>query len=270
MENPFSLKDKVIVVTGATGVLGHSFINSIAEAGGIVGVLGRNEAVANERTESIIKNGGKAVALIADVTSEAQLTAARDKILSEYGRIDGLVNGAGGNRPSAVVQPGDDIFKLNMEGMKEVMDLNLMGTLIPTQIFGPSLVESKGSIVNISSVSAQRTLTRVMGYSLAKAAIDSYTKWFAVELANRYGDAVRMNAIVPGFFLTEQNRTLLTTEDGGYTDRGNTILKQTPFKRFGNAEELSGCLVWLLSDASRFVTGSTINIDGGFNAFSGV
>ncbi|MFD2161313.1 SDR family oxidoreductase [Paradesertivirga mongoliensis] len=270
MENPFSLKDKVIVVTGATGVLGHSFINSIAEAGGIVGVLGRNEAVAKERTEAIIKKGGKAVALIADVTSEAQLTAARDKMLSEYGRIDGLVNGAGGNRPSAVVQPGDDIFKLNMEGMKEVMDLNLMGTLIPTQIFGPSLVESKGSIVNISSVSAQRTLTRVMGYSLAKAAIDSYTKWFAVELANRYGDAVRMNAIVPGFFLTEQNRTLLTTEDGGYTDRGNTILKQTPFKRFGNAEELSGCLVWLLSDASRFVTGSIINIDGGFNAFSGV
>jgi NAD(P)-dependent dehydrogenase (short-subunit alcohol dehydrogenase family) len=157
-----------------------------------------------------------------------------------------------------------------MDAMRDVMELNLMGTLVPTQVFGPALVESKGSIVNISSVSAQRTLTRVMGYSLAKAAIDSYTKWFAVELANRYGDAVRMNAIVPGFFLTEQNRTLLTKEDGGYTDRGNTILTQTPFKRFGDADELSGCLLWLLSDASKFVTGSIVNIDGGFNAFSGV
>ncbi|MBC7912636.1 MAG: SDR family oxidoreductase [Pyrinomonadaceae bacterium] len=270
MNNQFSLKDKVIIVTGATGVLGHSFINNIAEAEGIVGVLGRNEAVANERVSNIIQNGGRAVSLIADVTNEEQLIAARDKILNEYGRIDGLVNGAGGNRPTGIVQPGDDIFKLNMDGMKEVMDLNLMGTLIPTQVFGPSLVESKGSIVNISSVSAQRTLTRVMGYSLAKAAVDCYTKWFAVELANRYGDAVRMNAIVPGFFLTEQNRTLLTTEEGGYTDRGNTILKQTPFKRFGKADELGGCLVWLLSDASKFVTGTVVNIDGGFNAFSGV
>lgn len=270
MDNPFSLHNKIIVVTGATGVLGHSFINSIAQAGGTVGVLGRNDAVAHERVEQIIQNGGRAIALIADVTSEEQLKTARDKMIDTYGRIDGLVNGAGGNRPGGIVQPGDDIFKLNMEGMREVMDLNLMGTLIPTQIFGPSLVESKGSIVNISSVSAQRTLTRVMGYSMAKAAIDSYTKWFAVELANRYGDAVRMNAIVPGFFLTDQNRTLLTTEDGGYTDRGNTILRQTPFKRFGNADELSGCLIWLLSDASRFVTGTIVNVDGGFNASSGV
>ena len=270
MENPFSLQDKVIIVTGATGVLGHAFINSIAEAGGIVGVLGRNEAVANERVASIVANGGKAIALIADVMSEEQLIAAREKTLKEYGRIDGLVNGAGGNRPGGIVQPADDIFKLSMDGMKEVMDLNLMGTLLATQVFGPSLVENKGSIVNISSVSAQRTLTRVMGYSLAKAAIDCYTKWFAVELANRYGDAVRMNAIVPGFFLTEQNKTLLTTEEGGYTDRGNTILKQTPFKRFGKADELSGCLVWLLSDASKFVTGTIVNVDGGFNAFSGV
>lgn len=270
MENPFSLQDKIIIVTGATGVLGHSFINSIAKAGGTVGVLGRNEAVANERVGQIIKNGGKAIALIADVTNEEQLKAARDKVIDVYGVIDGLVNGAGGNRPGGIVQPYDDIFKLSMDGMKEVMDLNLMGTLIPTQIFGPSIVQSKGSIVNISSVSAQRTLTRVMGYSLAKAAIESYTKWFAVELANRYGDAVRMNAIVPGFFLTEQNRTLLTTEDGGYTNRGNTILRQTPFKRFGDADELCGCLLWLLSDASKFVTGTIVNVDGGFNAFSGV
>ncbi|HEX8378735.1 MAG TPA: SDR family oxidoreductase [Pedobacter sp.] len=270
MQDQFSLKDKVVIVTGATGVLGHGFINSIAQAGGIVGVMGRNEEVANARTVEIIANGGQAVALIADVTNESQLVAARDKMLTQFGHIDGLVNGAGGNRPGGVVQPADDIFKLNMDGLKEVMDLNLMGTLIPTQIFGPELVKSKGSIVNISSVSAQRALTRVLGYSLAKSAIDSYTKWFAVELANRYGDAVRMNAIVPGFFLTEQNRTLLTNEDGSFTDRGNTIIRQTPFNRFGQADELTGCLTWLLSDGSKFVTGTIINIDGGFGAFSGV
>ena len=270
MENQFSLKDKVIVVTGATGVLGEAFINSIADAGGIVGVLGRNETVANERVATIIRNGGKAIALIADVMNEEQLMAAREKLLKEYGRIDGLVNGAGGNRPAGVLQPQDDIFKLSIDGMKEVMELNLWGTLLPTQIFGPSLVESKGSIVNISSMSAQRALTRVMGYSLAKAAVDCYTRWFAVELANRYGDAVRMNAIAPGFFLTEQNRTLLTTEDGGYTDRGGQVIKQTPFNRFGNADELTGCLIWLLSDASKFVTGTVVNIDGGFSVFSGV
>lgn len=270
MENRFSLKDKVIIVTGATGILGHAFAIAIAEAGGIVGVLGRNETVANQRVEEIRSSGGQAISLIADVTSESQLVAARDKALAAYGRIDGLVNGAGGNIAKAVIQPGEDIFNVSIDALRQVVDLNLFGTVIPTQIFGSEIVKNRGSIVNISSVAAQSALTRVMGYSMAKSAIDSYTKWFATELANRYKDAVRMNAIVPGFFLTEQNRTLLTNEDGSYTDRGNTILRQTPFKRFGNADELSGCLVWLLSDASRFVTGTTVTIDGGFCAFSGV
>jgi len=270
MSDKFSVKDKVIVVTGATGILGHSFINSIAEAGGIVAVLGRNEAVANERVAQIVASGGRAVALIADVLNEEQLVAARQKLLDKYGKIDGLVNAAGGNRPGGVLKPEDDIFNLSIEGMKEVMDLNLWGTLLPTQIFGPSLATTKGSIVNISSMSSQRAITKVMGYSLAKAAIDCYTKWFAVELANRYGDSIRMNAIAPGFFLTEQNRTLLTNDDNTYTDRGNLVIKQTPFKRFGDPDELTGCLIWLLSDASKFVTGTVVNIDGGFSVFSGV
>ena len=270
MKNLFTLEGKVIVVTGATGILGSSFINGIAEAGGTVGVLGRNEKVAQERAAAIVEKGGKAMALIADVMNEQQLIAAQEKLLTEYGRIDGLVNGAGGNRPEGVLPPGGDIFNLNMQGMKDVMELNLWGTLLPTQIFGKALVESQGSIVNISSMSAQRAITRVMGYSLAKAAVDCYTKWFAVELANRYGDAVRMNAIAPGFFLTEQNRTLLTNEDGGYTERGNLVIKQTPYKRFGHPNELIGCLVWLLSDASKFVTGTVINVDGGFSVNSGV
>jgi NAD(P)-dependent dehydrogenase (short-subunit alcohol dehydrogenase family) len=268
----FTLKGKVIVVTGATGILGEAFVNGIAEAGGIVCVLGRNEKVANERVDAIIRNGGEAVAVIADVTNESDLIAARTLILSKYGKIDGLVNAAGGNMPDAVIQPDQDIFKLNMDALQQVMNLNLFGTLLPTQVFGEAIKnnEESGSIVNISSVATEQALTKVLGYSLAKAAIDSYTKWFSVELSRRYGDKIRMNSIVPGFFLTEQNRTLLTNSDGSLTERGNLIIQNTPFKRFGNPEELVGALVWLLSDASKFATGSKVTLDGGFTIFSGV
>jgi NAD(P)-dependent dehydrogenase (short-subunit alcohol dehydrogenase family) len=271
MSNRFSLRDKVIIVTGATGVLGHSFINALANEGAIVGVLGRNEKVANERVKAIIENGGKAIALIADVINEAQLIAAKEKILNEFGSIDGLVNAAGGNMPDAVVSPDKDIFQLNLVALKQVMDLNLFGTVLPTQIFGEAISkQGKGSIVNISSMASQRVITKVLGYSMAKSAIDSYTKWFAVELAKRYGDSIRMNAIAPGFFLTEQNRTLLTNGNGTMTERGNLVIKNTPFNRFGDAEELIGALLWLLSDASKFVTGTVVNVDGGFSIFSGV
>jgi NAD(P)-dependent dehydrogenase (short-subunit alcohol dehydrogenase family) len=272
LETDFTLKGKVIVVTGATGILGEAMINGIAAAGGIVCVLGRNEKVANERTQIIIKNGGEALALIADVTIESDLIKARDIVLSKYGKIDGLVNAAGGNMPEAVIQSDQDIFKLNMDALQKVMNLNLFGTLLPTQIFGEAIKnnEGVGSIVNISSVATEQAITKVLGYSLAKSAIDSYTKWFSVELAKRYGDKIRMNSIVPGFFLTEQNRTLLTNPDGSLTERGNLIIANTPYKRFGNPEELIGALVWLLSDASKFATGSKVTIDGGFTIFSGV
>lgn len=271
MKNDFSLKGKVIVVTGATGILGEAFVNGIANAGGIVGVLGRNEKVANERVASIVKHGGEAVALIADVTNEQDLINAREKLLSKYGKIDGLVNAAGGNLPDAVIQPGQDVFQLNMPALQQVMNLNLFGTILPTQIFGEAIKNvGTGSIVNISSVTADHAVTRVLGYSLAKSAIDSYTKWFAVELAKRFGDKIRMNSIAPGFFLTEQNRTLLTNADGSLTERGNLIIQNTPYSRFGNPEELIGALVWLLSDASKFVTGTKIIVDGGFSVYSGV
>lgn len=271
MDDIFCLKDKVIVVTGATGVLGESFVDAIADAGGTVGILGRKAEIAEQRAEAINNRGGKAVALVADVMNEEQLQAANKKMLDQFGKIDGLVNGAGGNRPGGVLQPGADIFDLQIDGMKEVMELNLWGTLLPTQVFGRSIAKmGKGSIVNISSMTAQRAVTRVLGYSIAKAAVECYTKWFSVEMANRHGDSIRMNAIAPGFFLTEQNRTLLTNEDGSYTDRGGQVIKQTPFKRFGAANELKGALVWLLSDASQFVTGTVINIDGGFSVFGGV
>ena len=270
MNAQFSLQGKAVIVTGGTGILGNSFIKGIAAAGGAIGILGRNEEVAQARAAAINQAGGKAIALIADVMQEAQLNAARDKMLEAFGRIDGLVNGAGGNMPEGVVPPGGDIFSLNMEGMRKVMDLNLYGTLISTQVFGRTIAENGGSIVNISSVSSTSAITRVLGYSMGKSAIDSYTRWFALELANRYGDKVRMNALVPGFFLTEQNRSLLTNPDGSFTSRGELIVQNTPFKRLGDPDELIGALVWLLSDASSFVTGTTINVDGGFLAFSGV
>ena len=267
----FSLKNKVIIVTGGTGILGNSFVNAIVEAGGAVGILGRNEKVATERAEAINKNGGNALALVADAMDEKQLVAAKEKALAHFGKIDGLVNGAGGNSPEGVLMPGEDIFSMNLQGMKKVMDLNLWGTIIPTHVFGEAIAKTgKGSIVNISSMNSKRATTRVLGYNMGKAAMDCFNQWYAVELANRYGDKIRMNAIAPGFFLTEQNRNLLTKPEGGYTERGGLVICQTPFKRFGNPDELKGALVWLLSDASEFVTGAMICVDGGYSIFSGV
>lgn len=267
----FSLTNKVIIVTGGTGILGNAFVNAIVEAGGTVGILGRKESVAAERADAINANGGKAIALVADVLDEQQLTAAKDKVLQAYGKIDGLVNAAGGNMPEGVLQPEESVFSMNIEGMKKVMDINLWGTVIPTQVFGDAIAKSgRGSIVNISSMNSKRAITKVLGYNMGKAAVDCYTQWFAVELARRYGDAVRMNALAPGFFLTEQNRYLLTKKEGGYTERGELVIRQTPFRRFGQPDELQGALVWLLSDASQFVTGAMICVDGGFSIFGGV
>ena len=271
MEPNFSLAGKVIVVTGGTGVLGGAFVEAIAAAGGVVGILGRNEKIANERANAINQKGGQALALIADVTNESQLESACQQMLAAFGKIDGLVNAAGGNMPDAVVQPDQDVFQLNFQALQDVMQLNLMGTVMPTQVFGKAIKKNgSGSIVNISSVVSQLAITKVLGYSMAKSAIDSYTQWFALELANRFGDAIRMNSIAPGFFLTEQNKTLLTNTDGSLTERGQLVIQNTPFKRFGNPEELVGALIWLLSDASKYVTGSKITVDGGFTVFGGV
>jgi NAD(P)-dependent dehydrogenase (short-subunit alcohol dehydrogenase family) len=269
--NQFSLEGKAVVVTGGTGILGHAFVQAIAEAGGAVGILGRNEAVAEERAGAINQSGGKAVALVADVLNKEQLAAARQKMLNTFGQIDGLVNAAGGNMPEGVLQPEEDLFSMNITGMKKVLDINLWGTILPTQVFGSALADSgRGSIVNISSMNSKRAITKVLGYNMGKAAVDCYTQWFAVELANRYGDKIRMNALAPGFFLTEQNRYLLTRAEGGYTPRGEAVIRQTPFRRFGHPDELKGALVWLLGDASQFVTGAMICVDGGFSIFGGV
>jgi len=269
--NNYSLEGKVIVVTGGTGILGNAFVDAIVEAGGAVGILGRKKEVAEERAAAINAKGGKAIALVADVLKVDELEAAKKKVLDAFGKIDGLVNAAGGNMPEGVLQPNEDIFSMNIQGMQRTLDINLWGTVIPTQVFGEAIAKTgKGSIVNISSMNSKRAITKVLGYNMGKAAVDCYNQWFAVELANRYGDKIRMNALAPGFFLTEQNRYLLTKKEGGYTERGEAVIKQTPFKRFGNPDELQGALVWLLSDASAFVTGSMICVDGGFSIFGGV
>ena len=267
----FSLRDKVIVVTGGTGILGESFIKAIAQAGGKIAILGRNSEKAAERVKMAEEIGAKAVSIIVDVMDEKDVIRAKNEILEHFGTIDGLVNAAGGNIPGATVAPEQDLFDVKISDTIKAIELNLYGTMIPTQVFGQVIAEKgKGSIINISSLAASRSITRVLGYTVAKHGIDGYTKWMATELSLRYGDKVRINAIAPGVFLTDQNRTLLTNPDGTFTGRAQKFVNNTPFSRLGEPEELQGAIVYLLSDASGFVNGETIFVDGGFNAWSGV
>jgi NAD(P)-dependent dehydrogenase (short-subunit alcohol dehydrogenase family) len=271
MDGSFSLQGKVVVVTGATGVLGEAFIGSIAAAGGKVVLIGRNREVAEQRAAAVIAGGGDALAVVADVLDKQQLEAGLKQIMDNYGRVDALVNGAGGNIKEAVIDPSADIFSIDIDATRKVFELNLFGSLLPVQVFGHAMVQAGGgSIINISSMASEQVITKVLGYSMAKAAIDNYTRWMSVELANRYGERIRMNAIAPGFFITDQNRALLTNADGSMTPRGQSVINNTPYKRFGKPKELCGALVWLLSDASSFVSGQTIYVDGGFSIFSGV
>jgi NAD(P)-dependent dehydrogenase (short-subunit alcohol dehydrogenase family) len=267
----FSLQDKVIVVTGGTGILGKAFIEGIVSFGGTTVIVGRNEEEGSKRAAEINANGGKALFIKGNVLDEKDMEKVRDITLEQFGGIDGLVNGAGGNMPQGVIQPDQDVFDMNIDGLRQVLDLNLMGTIIPTKIIGAAMAKQNGgSIVNISSVSAKQVITKVLGYSIGKAGVDCFTKWMAVETAKRHGDKIRINSIMPGFFLTEQNRTLLTNPDGSYTERGNLVIKKTPDNRMGKPDELIGALIYLLSDASKFVNGTDIGVDGGFVAFGGV
>lgn len=267
----FSLQDKVCVVTGGTGVLGESFVSAIAEAGGKVAIIGRNKERLKARVELVEKLGAEGLGIIGDVLSEADMIKAKDIILDKWGTIDCLVNAAGGNIKEAVIGPDADLFASDISYTLDAINLNLNGTIIPTHILGRVIAEKgRGAIINIASLSSQVALTRVLGYTVAKSGIVGYTKWMATELALRYGDKVRVNAIAPGVFLTEQNRALVTNPDGSYTSRGQKFVNNTPFGRLGDPNELKGTIVYLLSDASRFVTGKTIYVDGGFTAWSGV
>jgi len=271
MKHLFSVENKIVVITGGTGVLGSVMAKGLAEAGAHVIIIGRRVEAGAKVTGEIQQAGGKASFFQADVLNREELQQVKEKILSTAGTIDILINGAGGNMAGATIPPDKTFFDLDTKAFQQVVDLNLLGTVLPSQIFGEVMAANKkGIIINISSMSAFRPITRVVGYSAAKAAVDNFTQWLAVELAKKVGQGIRVNAIAPGFFLTEQNRALLTNPDGTLTARGNAVINQTPFGRFGEADELVGTLLFLCSDASKFVTGVVVPVDGGFNAFCGV
>ncbi|WFB37558.1 SDR family oxidoreductase [Kiritimatiellota bacterium B12222] len=268
----FDLKDQVAVVTGANGVLISEMAKELAARGCKVALLSRNADKLKDLTATIEAAGGTAIAIAGDVTSQDSLEAAAKTVMDTWGRVDLLVNGAGGNHPDATAMPGKNtFFDLAPEAFKFVTELNLIGTVLPCQIFGKIMKEQQsGNIINISSMTAFKPLTRVVGYAAAKAAVNNFTEWLAVYMAQEVNPAIRVNAIAPGFFLTEQNRFLLTNEDGSLTARGQTIIDHTPQARYGEPEDLLSTLVWLASDGAKFITGIVVPVDGGFQAFSGV
>lgn len=269
-ESLFDLNGKVAVITGGGGILGSSMAISLSQAGVKVAIVNRTleKAVAVAETIGVENN---VLALQGDVTQKISLEDIYDVIIEKWGKIDILINAAGGNMKGATISPEQTFFDLSIEDTDKVLDLNLKGTLLPTLVFGKSMAEQKsGCIINISSMATYSAITRILGYSMAKSGVNIFTKWLAVEMANKYGNGIRVNAVAPGFFLTEQNRSLLTNPDGSYTQRGKTIIDATPFKRFGNPDELNSTVQWLCSDSSSFITGIVIPIDGGFSAFSGV
>ena len=267
----FSLRDRVAIVTGGTGVLGGAMAHGLAAAGAKVAILGRRVELATTVATAITADGGIAMPLPADVLDNGQLIAAREAVLKQWGRLDILINAAGGNSAAATVFNNVTFFNLQQSAIQQMLDLNLMGSILPSQVFGEAMAEAKrGVVLNISSMASLRTLTRVIGYSAAQAAIDNFTRWLAVEMALKYGEGLRVNAIAPGFFVGEQNRAFLLQADGSLTPRGQSIVDHTPMKRFGEPEELIGAAVWLCGDGARFVTGIVVPVDGGFSAFSGV
>ena len=271
MTKLFDLTGKTALITGGTGVLGTAMAKGLADAGANTVILGRRKESGDELVKSIRSQGSRSMFVKADVLNATDLLAAKETVLKEFGTIDILVNAAGGNLPGAVIMPEQNFFDLKMDEFEKVVDLNLTGTVLPSKIFGEEMAKrKKGVIINIASMASLRPITRVVGYSASKAAVDNFTHWLAIEMAKKFGEGIRVNAIAPGFFITEQNRKLLTNPDGTYTLRGESAIRQTPFARFGLPEELVGTLIWLCSDASKFVTGVTVPVDGGFNVFCGV
>jgi NAD(P)-dependent dehydrogenase (short-subunit alcohol dehydrogenase family) len=265
------MKNKVAVITGGNGTLGNAFVKALTGAGARVFILGRNAEKSAAVVANFAKEGHTIEAVQCDVLDEGAVAGAVEEVMSKAGRVDILVNGAGGNRPGATVGPDSSIFELGIEDFRQVNDLNLLGTVIPSIAFAkPMVAQGSGCIVNISSMAALLPISRVVGYSAAKAAVDNFTRWLAVELAAKYGEGIRVNAIAPGFFIAEQNRSLLLEKDGSLTARGNTIIGQTPLKRFGRPEELMSTLLWLCDEQSSFVNGIVVPVDGGFSAFCGV
>lgn len=276
MNSLFNIKGNVIVITGGTGVLGRTIADYLAQQGARVIILGRNEQAGNKIVEDVrlsLSKAGETTGSIefmkTDVMSMDTVQGNCDDILEKFGRVDALLNAAGGNMAGATISPTQNFFDLSADAFQQVLNLNLTGTVIPTQVFlRPMVRQGKGAIVNFSSMAAFRPMTRVCGYAAAKAGISNFTAYMATECAKKFGEGIRVNAIAPGFFITEQNRVLLTNPDGSLTERGNDVVRQTPFGRMGRPEELCGTIHYLVSDASSFVTGTVAVVDGGFNAYA--
>ncbi len=273
MPYTIDLSGKVAAVTGGSGVLGSAMCKGLAAAGATVAVMGTSLEKAARTSDAILAEGGKAIPLAVNVLERETLDAAREEILSVCGNIDILINCAGGNNPNAMTSPDNtrNLFNIDQEALQWTFDLNFLGTLLAAQALAQPMAEAgQGVIVNISSMASQRPLTRVVAYAAAKAGIDNFTRWLAVYFAHEYSPHIRVNAIAPGFFLTEQNRLIVSNEDGSLTPRGQQIVSNTPMGRLGQPEELIGTLLWLVSDGARFVTGTVIPVDGGYSAYGGV
>jgi len=271
IQKDFDFTGRTILITGGTGVLCSEMARALVMSGANVGILARNP----EKGANVVRGidgPGTAVVVTGDVLDKSSLADAAGALIAKFGKIDGLVNGAGGNSPQATTRADQSFFDLPEEGLRYVFDLNLLGTILPTQIVARHMAErAEGVILNISSMSAIKPLTRVVSYSAAKAAIDNFTQWLAVHLARDYSPRLRVNAVAPGFFVTEQNRSLLVdVTTGKLTERGESIIAHTPMGRFGDPQDLLGAVLWLLSPASSFVTGVVVPVDGGFSAFGGV
>ena len=266
------MDNRVVVITGGSGTLGKAIAQGLIEQGAIVYILSRNADKAQEVVKDLSKITMNIFAIQCDVLSSTSVENAFSTIIENEGRIDVLINGAGGNRKGATIGTNENIYDVSIDEIKQVTDLNFTGTLIPSVVCSKYMSQQKsgGSIINISSMADQAPLTRVVAYSASKAAVNNFTKWMAVEMASKHGEKIRVNGIAPGFFIAEQNRSLLLKDDGTYTERGKTIISQTPFKRFGNPEEIVSTILWLCDDKSSFITGVIVPIDGGFSAFSGV
>jgi NAD(P)-dependent dehydrogenase (short-subunit alcohol dehydrogenase family) len=273
LKSLYDFSDCTVLITGGAGVLGSEIACALVGFNANVVILDRDQELAQkaiERFPKVVK--GRAVHVYGDVLDKETLFQANETVRAEFGAVDILINAAGGNHPSATTRPDLSFFDLPLDALRHVGDLNLLGTVLPCQVFGRGMAEcGEGVILNISSMNAFRPLTRIPAYSAAKAAINNFTQWLAVHMAQNYSPRIRVNAIAPGFFLTEQNRFLLTDKDSGeLTARGQSILAHTPMNRFGTPEDLLGATMWLISPASAFVTGAVLPIDGGFSAFSGV
>lgn len=271
MKSLFDVQDKVIAITGATGVLAGGTARYLQEQGAYVIYLGRSQDKVDAALDAGRRISDHCCGYTCDVLDQASIDRAFESIMTDRGRLDVLLNGAGGNMPGATVGPDQDVFDVDMKDYAKVLDLNLKGSVMPTMTFAKAFkAQGSGCVVNFSSMSSPLAITQVLGYSNAKAAIDNFTRWMAAECALKYGDQVRVNAIAPGFFISNQNRALLLQEDGAYTERGQQVIDHTPFRRFGEQHEVYGTIHFLISDAASFVTGAVVPVDGGFSTFSGV